>query len=367
MVPMTLCFLIKMFADNVIYFIIARILLGLGSGGVFGVIAIYVGELAEDNNRGALGCFLPGICAAGILFAYAIGAFLNIKWFSLVTIVPSIIYFPLMILFVPESPHYLLMRNHENLAFKSLKRIRTGNNESISEELKGIKNFVHESFLNKLKLRDVFKSKGLRKAFIINMSLMIAQQGSGCTAIITYLRTIFETSGTTIPSDISTIVIGVVQLLANILTPLIIERLGRRIMFIVSSIFCTLSLFAFSLFLFLHSYGYDTSDFSWIPIATLIVYIFTFCLGFGPLPWVILGEIFPPNARALASMIVTMTSSFLAFLTAFAYPYFAIYVGISQSFCVFTFFALFGGIFVYFFLPETKGKSLHDIQIMLNG
>lgn len=342
-------------------------MLGLGTGGVFGVISIYVGELSEVSNRGALGCFLPGFCAAGILFSYVIGAYLSIKWFSFVAIVISVTFFPLVMIFVPESPHYLVMKNCEDVAFQALKLLRTCSKQSIMEELSGIRDFVQESFLNKLQITDVFKSKGLRMAFIINISLMVAQQGAGITAILTYLMTIFESSGTTISSDISTIAIGVIQLLASLLTPLVIDKLGRRILLILSSIFCTLSLSTLSLYLLLYSYGYETSSYSWIPIATLIVYMFAFCTGFGPLPWVILGEMFPPNAKALASMIVTFSSSFLAFLTALAYPYIATYIGISQSFWLFTFCSLSGGIFVYFYLPETKERTLHEIQIMLNS
>lgn len=366
-VPIFIAFLIQAFANSVHYFYLARTLCGVGTGSVFAIVPMYMGEIADKNNKGALGCFLPVFSSAGIVFSYCVGPYLTIKWFSLICSLPSVLFLIIVFVYVPESPHYYLSKSLDVKAACSLAMFRNQSLELVQEELQDIKEYVEDSFLHKGRFKDIFKFKGLRKGFIINIGLMVIQQFSGISVLLSYMQSIFVATGSGIRSDVSSIVISTVLLLASALTPLVVDRLGRRPILLFSAIGTSISQGVIGIYFFMTKNNYDVGAVWWLPLFSLIMYMVTFNLGFGPLPWVILGEIFPPNMKSVASSIITASSSFLAFLTAMVFPYFIIHLGIAVSFWMFSICCLAGGIFVYFFVLETKGKSLNEIQLMFNN
>lgn len=365
--PFIPAFLMSANATSVVTFFIARFLCGLAVGGVFTVLPMYIGEIAEDEVRGALGSFMQLFITVGLLFSYCIGPYVSISTFNYICVVTPAIFLVYFTLKIPESPHFLLANNDETGAERSLIQIRCRNKSEVSKELEEIKKTVDESMKNKGTFLDIFKSAGLTKALILSVGLVALQQLSGINVILFYTETIFKATGSSIRPDIATIIVGIVQVLSSGLTPILVDRLGKRFLLLLSAIGMALSEGVLGYFFFLHDHGGNVEAISWLPILCLVVYIITYCLGFGPLPWAVMGELFPANVKSAASTATASGCWFLGFLLTQFFSSVSIAIGIGPSFWIFTGCCVFGMFFVYKFLPETTGKSLQEIQDILNG
>lgn len=330
------------------------------------MLPMYVAEVSEPHNRGTLGCFMSFFICSGILFAYVVGPFLNVQMFSLVCAVPPCVFLVLFTLFIPESPYYLVAKDDKEAAEASLKKLRSKSGSSIQKELTEISTNVKESFANKANVTDLFKSKGLFRGFAISMGLMFFQQTSGINVFLPYMQMIFDVSGTSIPSDLSTIFIGIVQIITLLITAVAVDKLGRRILLLSSASGSLIAQVALGLFFYLQTHNYDVSSLFWLPIASLLIFMICFNLGFASVTWAILGELFPPNVKAVASAFGCSMSMLMAFVTATFFPYLNGSIGMAWSFWLFGGCCAVGFVFVYFVVPETKGKSLQEIQVMLS-
>lgn len=366
MIPGIASFIWVAFSTEVYHFCLARFLMGLGFGSSFSMLPMYVAEIAEDHNRGALGCFMTFFVCSGILFVYVVGPLLTVKIFSLICVFPPCLFLVLFTLFIPESPYYLLAKNDKIAAEASLEKLRNKSSSKIHKELMEIAENVEESFANKASVMDLFKSKGLFRGFLTIMGLMLFQQLSGINVVLSYMQSIFSASGTSIPADLSAIIVAVFQILTLLITVAIVDKLGRRILLLLSALGSCLSHAALGAFFFLQSLDYDVSSIFWLPIASLILFIVAFNLGFASIPWAVMGELFPANIKMVASTFACSLSMLFAFITSTFFPYLTAMIGISKSFWLFGGFCAVGFAFVYFVVPETKGKSLQEIQIMLS-
>jgi len=142
----------------------------------------------------------------------------------------------------------------------------------------------------------------------------------------------------------------------------------RRVLLLVSCSFGSLSLLALGLYFFLkEQLQLDVSAIGWLPLVCLIVYISTYCLGIGPLPWVVMSEVLPPNAKGCAGAIVSTVCWMTSFGLTNSFQMFVDYVGRYGAFWSFAFHALLAVAFIYYKVPETKGISLQEIQERLAG
>jgi len=146
------------------------------------------------------------------------------------------------------------------------------------------------------------------------MGLMAAQQLSGINAVIFYTKDIFKESGSTISPDIAAIIVGAVQVLATYASTILVDRAGRRALLMVSCGVMSICLAVLGVYFYLGTHNHDVSVVSWLPLAALALYIVVFSLGMGPLPWVVMGEIFPDNTKATASAVACATNWILAFV-----------------------------------------------------
>lgn len=366
MIPGILCLVWMAFATDPLQFCVARFIQGMSYGSPYYVLPMYVGEVAEPHNRGTLGCFMSFFVCSGILFAYIVGPYLTVRTFSLVCAIPPCVFLALFSLFVPESPYYLVAKNDKAAAEASLKKLRAKSDASIQKELIEITTNVKESFANKAKITDMFRSKGLFRGFVISMGLMFFHQSSGTNILIAYMQPIFSASGTSIPSDLSSILIGVVQIITLGITAVAVYKLGRRTLLLFSIFGSFMAHMALGYFFYLQASGYDVSGISWLPIASILTFIISFNLGFSPVCWAIMGELFPPNIKVIASIFGCTMNMVTAFSVTTCFPYLNEMLGMAWSFWLFGACCAGGFVFVYFVVPETKGKSLQDIQVMLN-
>lgn len=145
-----------------------------------------------------------------------------------------------------------------------------------------------------------------------------------------------------------------------------LDKLGRRLLLLVSDTLMALCTLALAVY-----YGIkdpEVSDgFGWVSLVSLCVFIIAFSLGYGPVPWLMMGEIFSSDVKGLASALSGTLNWGLAFVVTVSYPSLRHTLGPSNCFLIFTMLSLIGTVFVYFIVPETKGKSLKEIQDMLSG
>lgn len=214
---------------------------------------------------------------------------------------------------------------------------------------------------------DIFKSKGLTKAFVMSTSLFILQQCSGINIVYYYSQTIFEESGTSLAPEICSIILGVDQFVSSIITSSVIDSVGRKITLIISCIGVAISLVPLGVYEQLKHNNVDVSNMSYIPVVSLTAFIFLYNTGIGPVPWIMLGEIFPPKVQTAATSIISSLNWILSFLVTKYVEFFLHTIGLGNSCWVFSSCCLLFTIVVKLLVIETKQKSLDEIQNMLNA
>ncbi|KAK5644663.1 hypothetical protein RI129_005963 [Pyrocoelia pectoralis] len=364
--PFIVAFIIAIFSQTVSVFYVMRILCGLALGVVFTVLPMYIGEISEDSIRGALGSFLALFMCMGILFSYCVGPYVSLTAFNIICAIPAALFFPIFLIYIPESPHYLIARKDEVGAETALMKFRQKSSEDVRKELLEIKESVEESMASKGGIKDLFKSKGLIRALMISLGLVSFQQLSGINIIFFYAQPIFAMASTSIPAEISTIIVGCVQVLAGLLTPMVVEKTGKRFILIFSAIGMGVSMAVLGVYFYLQT-NPTVSKLFWLPILSLICFNIAYSVGFGPLPWAVLGEIFPPNMKSVASTITASFCWFLAFILTNIFSTITESVGIYGAFWLFSGFCIIAFLFVYILVPETSRKTLQEIREILNG
>ncbi|XP_044253231.1 facilitated trehalose transporter Tret1-like [Tribolium madens] len=363
-IPMIIPNLVLAFAKNINLYYFSRFFLGLGIGSVYSIVPIYVGEIAEDTNRGTLGCCISVMYVFGTVFCFIIGPLLTIKSLCLVLVVPAVLFVLIASFYVPESPYYLLMVGRKEEAEVALRKLRKSFDEKELEEM--TKN-VELSKSVKIKFGEIVKSRIIRKGVMIGSGLIFFQQCSGITVIVAYMQSIFEASGSSLKPEICAIIIGMIQLSTNLVTSQLIDRLGRRILLLGSLIGMFLSHVLLGLYFWLkiNHFHNIVSHLFWVPVCSLIFYFIMFTTGVGPVSWSMLGEIFPTHVRSHASTFVCCFCSVFGFFLTLFFPNLAQIMGLGFTFWGFAGCCLVGVGFVWRVVPETRGKSLLEIQQIL--
>lgn len=351
------------FAKLIILYYLARVVAGFAVGGLFSVVPIFIGEISEVHNRGILitsyGCFMT----AGMLFTYCVGPYTTILVFNLICALFSIIFICLFFVLVPETPAYLLKINKEKEARCSLKKLRGHSEEIIQKEIEEIMSEIQRNSQGSIK--DLIYNKGLMKALGVTLILVALQQSSGIVAVASYTQTIFEEAGSSIPSEISSIITGVFQVVGSFVPPFIVDRWGRRILLITSSLGITVSYFLLGLYFYLQQETeVDVSPVSWLPVVTLSLYIITYKIGLSTVPFALIGEVFPSNVRPYASSFATFPNWIIAFVFTKYFPFVVDKIGMGGSFWIFSGFGLLATLFSFFCVLETQRKTFEEIQIM---
>ncbi|XP_063985454.1 facilitated trehalose transporter Tret1-like [Diachasmimorpha longicaudata] len=355
-------------AQKLMVLYVARFIAGIGHGGIFNLITIYLGEIADKNIRGALGTFLKVSANIGTLFVTAVGAYLPYWQLNLVSISVPLI-FMITFAFMPETPYFYLIKGRIPDAEKSLMTLRRLKNpESVREDIKIMKEAVEEGERSKKNLFiELVRTRGNRRGLLILLGLKATQQFSGHMALVAYTQEIFSHSGSSLPPEQAVVVLGVCQLIAGFLAAGLVDRLGRRFLMLVSGLSAAVALVAVGVFFYMKYHLHaDVSSITWLPIAALIAYDVMEVLGIGTLPYVLLGELFPTNVKGTAVALGIVVGSVFASLVGLGFQAMNTTVGIHWTFWIFAICCAIGTLFVYFITPETKGKTLEEIQMKLN-
>ena len=364
-VPFLLSWILICVANAVGILYAARLIAGFATGAVSVVAPMFIGEIAESSIRGALGSFFQVMLTVGILYTYVVGAVADYIWLGILSGVIPVVFF-LTFLRVPESPTYLMKKHRTEDAKKSLQYYR-GTSYNIWRELQDLEKDISESTQAKVSIRDLISSKGTRKALVVSLGLMIFQQLSGINAVIFYSVDIFDAAGSTLDPKVAAIIVGVVQVVVTYIASAIVDRAGRRVLLLLSASIMGLCLAILGLYFCLKNKGDDVSDIGWLPLLCVTVFIVMFSLGFGPLPWMMMGEVFAPNIKAAASSIAVCTNWTLTFLVTFSFGKLIVGLGEDWTFWLFAIICGIATVFIFYLVPETKGKTLTEIQRIFNA
>lgn len=197
---------------------------------------------------------------------------------------------------------------------------------------------------------------------------MFFQQCSGINVVMFYTVSIFQSAGYKDNAEMATMLIGLVQVLATAIACHFMDRAGRRQLLFISSAGMTLTCCTLGYYYHLiNSNPTQATSVSWLALASLVVYIAAFALGWGPIPMLVMSEIFPVKARGAASAITTAANWTLAFVVTKEFPFLVDTIGQTATFWLFGLSCLISAGFVWRYVPETKGKSLEDIELYFMG
>ncbi|XP_071057646.1 facilitated trehalose transporter Tret1-like [Onthophagus taurus] len=364
-IPCIVGFTLCGFPKNVYYFYFGRFFSGLGCGIIAVVMPIFVGEISEKHNRGLLCCVYTVAISIGNLLFFGLTPYCGIYALSIFGLIVSILFLITFTIFIPESPYYLLMKGELNKARKSLLKLRCNNTKIVEIELPIIKKNIDETLSIKRNFFDFFKDKALSRGLMIALGLAAFQQLSGINIIFFYMQSIFEESQTGLSSDLCTVFVGLVQLVCSVVTSITIDKFGRKILLLVSAIGMLITLTVLSIYYHLKERNFDVQNISSLPIWFINLYVMTYTLGFGPIVFGVAGEIFPLYAKSIASTLTTSTGLISTFFITSLFPYLKESIGIGYTFTILAVICGFAGCFVYVKVPETKGKTLEEIEVML--
>ncbi|CAH0694342.1 unnamed protein product [Spodoptera exigua] len=367
--PFTLGWLLITFGNSVGMLIAGRLITGV-AGGAFCVTApAYTSEIAQDSIRGTLGSYFQLMITIGILFAYVVGGYASVFVFNILcTCIPII--FGIVFFFMPESPNYLVVKGKNDEAREALIRLR-GSAYDVDYELNNLKSRAEENERNKVSYISALKKKTALKALLICYALMVFQQLSGINAVIFNTSQIFSDAGATIPPTISTIIIGVIQVIATFISSLVVDKLGRRILLLLSALVMCVCSTALGVYFFLQQTHGSEADIvqaiTWLPLVSLSLFIIAFSLGFGPIPWMMAGDLCQIDIKAFVGSTAGTLNWLLSFTVTSTFNSLNAAIGSGQVFWMFAGIMLIGFVFIFFVIPETKGKSVDEIQVLLGG
>ncbi|WP_058304236.1 sugar porter family MFS transporter [Gorillibacterium timonense] len=348
--------------------IVFRMIEGLGLGLTSALCPLYNAEIAPAKYRGRLvamnqlalvtGIFLGSLLAYGItglgdeLWNQATG------WRILlgIGVVPGVL-FLLLLFLVPESPRWLIKQGKPEKALPILLKIH--GEELARKEVLDIKqSFKQEEGLGHATLKELFASKH-RIILVVGVMMAVLQQVTGINAIMYYAPTIFRQAGAgTSGSLTQAIFVGLVNLLFTILSLWLVDKAGRKLLILIGSAFMTVSLTVIG-------YAFYSGNTSGpLVLAAILVYVAAFAVSLGAVVWVILAEIFPNRIRGLATAVCTMALWAMDFVVSQSFPSLISTAGPAVTFWMFAATSLFTFLFTLGVVPETKGKSLEEIEAM---
>jgi sugar porter (SP) family MFS transporter len=355
--------LLSAIPQNFGQFVAARILSGVAIGISSMICPVYIAEIAPPKWRGRLGTLFQLGIVMGIFITLFINAEIqslgdlswNVqqgwRWMLAAEAIPAVVFLGLLIP-IPESPKWLIQRGREDAARKILGRV--GGEDYAQAEVAAVREVARQE---EGRFRELL-SRNYRLPLLIAFVLMAGSQLSGINAIMYYSTEIFKNAtGDSAAAFHCSIWIGLVNLLATFIAIVLVDKAGRRPLLLVGNAIQVVGLVSVG---FLYAYNPHSPALLWF----VILYTAAFAMAMGPLPWVVCAEIFPVKLRGRAMSLATVTIWSACLLVVETVPFCMTsrFVGPSATFGIYGACSAATFLFVLRFLPETKGRSLEEIE-----
>ncbi|KAJ1526979.1 hypothetical protein ONE63_008524 [Megalurothrips usitatus] len=370
-------FLCSKYAGSVEMLLVARLVVGFASGLATGVMPMYLTEVAPVHLRGALGV----VCPMGINLGVFIGQFAGLDWmlgneeswhFLLALYGPMVLVGLMLVPALPESPKYLyLVRGEEELGIRELSRIRRQPEERLGEEVRALR-MAQKSASEPaagagagqgVNSRRVLCAPELTLPLVLVCVLQGGQQLSGINAVFYYSSSVFQSAGlTATQAQYATLGCGGVNFLTSMVAVPLVNGMGRRPLMAFSTLSAVVCL------TLLGTAIITINMLSWmayVATASVLMYVFFYGFGMGPIPYFIGAELFDVGPRPLGMALGSLSNWGGNFLVGMSFTALQSAIGPS-SFYVFAVFTAAQFVFLRIFLPETKGRDTADIADMLS-
>ncbi|XP_045507240.1 facilitated trehalose transporter Tret1-like isoform X1 [Colias croceus] len=380
--PCSLSWLLTVLATSVRMMCITAFLGGFCCSILTMLSQVYISEISVPDIRGCLSAVLKVVGHLGVLFSFTIGAYLDWQQLALCISAAPLLLF-CTVLYIPETPSYLVLIGKDEEAYKSLLWLR-GPNSDVAQELATIrtnvlasKNFSQrQSQMSSSQLissLDVRTMNRLLGPILVTCGLMMFQRFSGAHAFSFYAVPIFrKTFGGMNPHG-AAIAVSFVQLLASCLSGLLIDTVGRLPLLIVSSVLMSMALAGFGSYAYYEEvhrnqriqnvmFHQTVGQNDWIPLLCVLVFTIAFSLGMSPISWLLISELFPLEYRAFGSAMATAFSYLCAFVGVKTFVDFQQALGLYGAFWLYASISVGGLCFVVCCVPETKGRDLDEMD-----
>jgi sugar porter (SP) family MFS transporter len=344
------------FSTGLTYFIIMRFAAGIGVGMASMLCPMYIAEISPPKVRGrnvainqltvVLGILITNLCN----YLLADAGDNAWRWMFGLGIVPAVV-FLVGVLFLPESPRWLIKAGRHQDAEKVLYKIGsegfvTATQRAIEKSLTGAK---------KQSYRAVFE-KGVRPAVLVGITLAVFQQFCGINVVFNYTSTIFASVGSSLNQQLfETVSIGIVNLVFTLLAMWQVDRLGRKPLMLIGSL-------GLSIFYIVLAYLLQNHLAAGLVSIFVLLAISTYSFSLAPVTWVLISEIFPNKIRGAASTVAIVSLWGAYFILVFTFPILAKVLGTYGPFYMYAAICLLGFVFVLRKVKETKGQTLEELE-----
>lgn len=368
-IPMISGWVLLAWATDVRMLYAGRILTGMSMGAYMVTNPLYINEITQKEIRGILGSLTQLLISAGILFDVIVGKFASIQAYSQYCLAVPIIFLCAFI-FMPETPVHHLKKKDEKAALNVLKKLRSEHYDIETEMRNMQKSLSEQPEGNSITIfiRSWKTYRSTRTAFAITLILMIARSCCGIDAITAYTAFIF-TNATDFDPSIGTIIVISIQFGVAIVQSLIVDRVGRKILLLISQFLTAISLFMVGVCFLLKNRSLVDIDFSTVldtlALVALSIYSVGFALGIAPIPLILNAELNPPETKSLVSSFNTFVSWMFIFAITKTFLIMEENLGVESAFLLYGGLSLIAIIFTFVAVPETKGKTSTEIREVL--
>ncbi|XP_032522590.2 facilitated trehalose transporter Tret1-2 homolog [Danaus plexippus] len=342
---------------------IMKFLWGFGTGMVSTVVTMYLAEIADKDIRGTLAVGTRFMFNLGSLLVISIGPFLSFSTLNYCILGLPVIFFTAC-LWIPESPYYYLKKGKVEQARRVLIRLKGEENAEI--ELESLKADVNKEMRHSGTVCELFTGRQYRRPLVIALGLKVTQIMTGTLTIQQYLGRIMQDANINMKLSTILVIFGIVKFVVGIMSSILVDRVGRRPLLIYSYFafgLCVAT--AGSYFFLLDVVSLNPSvlrPYGIVPFVAIILCSVVSTLGFNSIISIISAEVFPLNVKPVAMTTLNVFGGFAGFSVAKTYQAVKNISGLCGAFWMFSLIAFSGAVFSYFVVPETRGKSLREIQ-----
>ncbi|MDP2884761.1 MAG: sugar porter family MFS transporter [Ignavibacteria bacterium] len=347
-------------SNHLYVFVVFRFIGGIAVGTASMLSPMYISEISPAAKRGSLVSLNQLAIVIGILVAFFSNYILasvgdnNWRWMLAVMGVPALFFF-VTLLFIPESPRWLVQKGKKTEAYSILERIN--GTEPATVEMKAVEQSIAKE--EKGSYKEVF-SKKMRPLIRMGIVVAVFSQVTGINSIMYYAPMIFAKTGIGIGDSLmQTIAVGGVNLIFTFVAIKYIDKFGRKPLLIAGCTGMAISLFVLAVAFYLHEFG------GFLILAFILIYIASFAASLGPVTWVFIAEIYPNRLRSEAMSVAVVFLWAAVFLVSLTFPYMLNALGGGTAFLVFGSMCVVYLVFLITIIPETKGKSLEELERIL--
>uniref|UniRef100_A0A6P7F6V3 Facilitated trehalose transporter Tret1-like n=1 Tax=Diabrotica virgifera virgifera TaxID=50390 RepID=A0A6P7F6V3_DIAVI len=365
-IPLTVSWILIAVANSSGYLFAGRIIAGIVDGLLFTAIPPYLAEISDPEIRGFLGTTYLVTLVFGMLMSNVMLYFISIP--AQAYIAGSVTLVMMIILpFLPESPYFYLLRSEVALAKESLQKFR-GKGEVDDEIGRISKGIMEEEKYAKGGLKELFLKPQYRNCLFLALSMTSLQQLSGILGIQSYCQEVFQETSNIIDPKVANLIYYLLYFLATLVALVLIDISGRKPLVLFSSVVVCITLFTISAYSYIkNSTHIDLSGYEYIQIVAILVYICAYSIGLNCVPILVSSEIFPSHIKSKAFCVINLCYSVVSTSVVKYFSWSASTFSLAVPFFTFAIFSFASVIILSIFLPETKGKTLEDVQLQMRS